>query len=652
MILNTPTTTRTGRRNIQYLNRDFGQLRQALIDMSKVYYPNTYKDFSPASPGMMFMEQTAMVGDVMSYYIDYQYNESELVNAQERKNLINAAKSRGYKVKVTTPSVTNLDVYQLVPAIMNSDGTMSPDLSFAQVIKPGMSTTSDSGVGFLTDEPVDFTVDTQNDPLTVSVYQRDASGNPEFYVLKKTVSASSGTIVTTQFTVGSPVPFYQIQLSEDNVIGILDIYDSDGNRWYETDYMAQDLVPIDVTNIYQNDTSLATYRDTTPMLMKFLRTSRRFTSNVDENDITTLEFGSGTNIQDDELIIPSINTIAQVSSLSGTDVSIDPSNFLSSKIYGQAPANTTLTIRYIVGGGVASNVNANSITSVQTAEFFGDITELSPLEQNLTNMVRSSIRVNNPKAAVGGRDTETNDEIRNNSMANFGAQNRLVTQQDYQVRAYGMPAKYGSIAKVYAVTDSQLDSIIVQAASNDNQVASSQSPQNVNTVTPSQNNPFAINLYVLCYDGKHNLIPTNPAIQQNLVSYLNQYRMLTDSIRIIDGYIINIGVNFSIITYKNYNKRDVLANCIATVQNYFSIDNMQFCEPISISNLRLQLGNIDGVQSVSSLNISNLTARDGDYSPNAYDINAATRNDIVYPSVDPSIFEVKYPSSDIIGKVS
>jgi hypothetical protein len=587
----------------------------------------------------------------MSYYIDYQYNESELVNAQERINLINAAKSRGYKVKVTTPSVTSLDVYQLVPAIMNSDGTMSPDMSFAQVIKPGMSTTSNSGVGFLTDEPIDFTVDTQNDPLTISVYQRDSSGNPEFYVLKKTVSASAGTVVTAQFTIGPPTPFYQIQLSEDNVIGIVDIYDSDGNQWYETDYMAQDLVAIDVTNIYQNDTSLATYRDTAPMLMKFLRTSRRFTVNVNENDNTILEFGSGTNIQDDELIIPSVNTIAQVSSLSGTNASIDPSNFLSSKIYGQAPANTTLTVRYIIGGGVASNVNANAITTVQTAEFFGDITELSPLEQNLTNMVRSSIRVNNSVAATGGRDTETNDEIRNNSMANFGTQNRAVTQQDYQVRTYGMPAKYGSVAKVYAVTDSQLDSTIVQAGSNNNQVASSQSPQNVNTITPTRNNPFAINLYVLCYDGNQNLIPTNPAIQQNLISYLNQFRMMTDNIRIIDGYIVNIGVNFSIVAYKNYNKRDVLANCITAIQNYFSIDNMQFCEPISISNLRLQLGNIDGVQSVSSLNITNLTARDGDYSSNAYDIDAATRNDTIYPSVDPSVFEVKYPSRDIVGKI-
>jgi hypothetical protein len=649
MIFDSPKSFQPGKKDVKYLNKDFGQLKQSLVDFAKVYYPNTYKDFSEASTGMMFIEMSAYVGDVLSYYIDYQFKESVLVNSEERKNIINAAKSLGYRVKVSTPAITQLDVYQLVPATVSDTGERVPDMRYAQIIKPGMTTTSDSGVGFVTNEPVDFTVDTKNNPLEVSVFQRSSSGLPEFYVLKKTVSASAGAIVTKEVTVDAPSAFYRILLDETNVINIFDVYDSDGNRWYETDYLAQDLVSIDVENIYKNDTVLSPYRDTTPFLMKFLRTSRRFVLGVDENNKSFLEFGSGINVQADEVVVPSISTVGRIDSFRGENISYDPSNFLSSRAFGQAPGNTTLTIRYIIGGGIESNVNANTIKSVGEIEYFGDITELPTLERNLTDTVRRSIRVNNSIPAVGGRGPETNEEIKNNALANFSTQNRAVTQKDYVVRTYAMSPKYGAIAKAYAVTDAQLDGITTQPAPS-NTVQSSQAPENVNQVSHDQNNPFAINLYVLCYDSNRRLIKTNPAMQYNLKSYLDQYRMLTDSIRIIDGYIINIGVEFSIIAYKNYNKRDVLANCIQLVQGYFDIDNAQFCQPINLSRLKLEIGRLDGVQSVSALKIKNLTLRDGDYSPNEYNIDQATINDTVYPSIDPSVFEVRFPSKDIVGR--
>ena len=642
MILDTPKSFQPGKKDVKYLNKDFEQLRQSLIDFTKVYYPNTYKDFSEASTGMMFIEMSAYVGDVLSYYIDYQFKESVLINSEERKNIINSAKSIGYRVKVSTPSITTLDVYQIVPSILNDDGSRSPDMRFAQIIKPGMTTNNDSGVGFITDEPVDFTVDTKNDPLEISVYQRNSAGQPEYYVLKKSVSASAGNIITKQVIVGSPTAFYRVPLAETNVVGILDMYDSDGNRWYETDYLAQDLVAMETENIYKNDSELFHYRDTTPFLMKFLRTSRRFVVGVNEDNTTFIEFGSGINSQNDEIIIPNINSISRPNSFRPENISYDPSNFLASKAFGQAPGNTTLTIRYIIGGGIASNVNANSIKSIGTVEYFGDITELPAMEQNLTETVRRSIRVNNPEPAVGGRDSETNDEIRANALANFGTQNRAVTQQDYVVRTYSMPSKYGSIAKVYAVTDFQLDSVSANVTS---------SSSALNKPFRDNNNQFAINLYVLCYDSNQRLIKTNPAMQQNLISYLNQYRMLTDSIRIIDGYIINIGVEFSIIVYKNYSKKDVLANAINLIQTYFDINNIQFSQPINLSRLKLEIGKLDGVQTVSSLKIKNLTARDGDYSNCEYDVDAATINDVVYPSVDPSVFEVRFPTKDIVGKV-
>jgi hypothetical protein len=550
-----------------------------------------------------------------------------LVNSEERQNIIDSARSLGYRVKVSTPSVTSLDVYQLVPSKTDANGEIVPDLTYAQIIKPGMTAISDNGVSFITNFPVDFTVDTKNDPLEISVYQRNSSGQPEFYVLKKTVVASAGQIITKTVAVSDPTSFYRLELAETNVVGIMDMYDSDGNRWYETEYLAQDMVPIDSENIFKNDMVMSKYRDTTPFLIKFLKTSRRFVTGTNSDDTTFIEFGAGTNVKDDEIIIPNVNTVSNQSLFRTENVSYDPANFLSSKSYGQAPANTTLTIRYVVGGGVASNVNANSITNVTSVEFFGDITELPNLEQNLTSTVRRSIKVNNSIPAVGGMGSESNDSIRTNALANHSAQNRAVTQQDYIVRSYAMPSKYGSIAKAYAIADQTVDT------------------------SKTNYNPFAVNLYILCYNSQKKLITSNIAIQENLKTYLNQYRMLTDSVNIIDGYIINIGVDFGIIVYKNYNKRDVLTNCLTTVQAYFNIDNAQFCQPINLSRLELEISRVDGVQSVNYLKLKNLTVRDGDYSPYEYNIQSATVDKIIYPSLDPSVFEVKYPTKDIVGKV-
>lgn len=632
MITDTQKSFQPGKKDIKYLSRDFGQLRETLVDFAKYYYPNTYRDFNNASTGMMFIEMASYVGDILSYYTDYQFKESLLVNAEERRNIIALSRFLGYKPRVVSPSITELNVYQLVPSKSDNSGNFEPDLKFAQVIKPGMVTTSETGINFVTNEPIDFTVDTPNNPLEISVYQRSASGQPEFYVLKKKVSAYSGTILTENISVGSPQSFFNIKLNNNSVIEILDVYDTDGNRWYETDYLAQDLVSIDIENVFKNDNEFYENRDTVPFILKFLRTSRRFTSYIDEENFTILEFGSGVDIRDDDLIVPSARVISQKSFFSNGGVAYDPKNFLQTKTYGQAPANTNLIIRYISGGGEGSNVNAESINTVTSVDFFGDISELNLNDQRTARLIRSSLRVNNPVPAVGGAGPETNDEIRNNALASFAAQNRAVTREDYVVRAYSMSSKHGSVAKAYVSTESEIS---------ENEIG----------LNRAQENPYAINLYVLSYNSSNQLIPTTPALRHNLKNYMNQYRMLTDAINIVDGFVINIGVEFGVVSYKNYNKRDVLNNCLEVVREYFNIENMQFSQPINLSRLELEIAKIDGVQSVSYVRVNNLTTKDGeDYSQYEYDIEAATRNNVVYPSIDPSVFEVKYPSKDIVGK--
>jgi hypothetical protein len=335
------------------------------------------------------------------------------------------------------------------------------------------------------------------------------------------------------------------------------------------------------------------------------------------------------------------------------NVPLDPSNFLRNENYGISPSNTTLTIKYLIGGGLQSNCQTDEIRNIISAEFANSSEGLLPEQVTLLNTVQNSLQVTNPVPCIGGNDSETDDEIRLNAMATFAAQNRTVTQSDYLVRIYSLPSQFGSIAKAQVISDTSLQTNVNPV------LVGSVDQNNVANVTDTSNsgffrqiafnaqNPFAINVYILSFDANKNLTIPNQALITNLITYLKQSRMITDGVNIIDGYIINIGVDFTISVYKGFNKKDVLFNCINTVKDFFNIDNWNFSQPINLSQLQLEIAKVDGVQSIVSLNINNLTALDGDYSPIQYDIQAATKNGVVYPSIDPSIFEIRFPDSDI-----
>jgi hypothetical protein len=386
-----------------------------------------------------------------------------------------------------------------------------------------------------------------------------------------------------------------------------------------------------------------------------------------------LQFGSGDVNLSDEIILPNSKNVGMglANSINRLNQGIDPSNFLKTNTFGVAPANKQLTIKYLVGGGVQSNVNQRDLTTIRLIEFEDDLLSIPDDKLNAYNNTKSSVAVENLEAAAGGRDSESIEEIRQNTLATFGSQNRAVTRQDYIVRAMSMPERYGSIAKVYVSPDGEVD--------NNSPASILANPKNITEFTnlvesikglPKQdiqkelvkylsekntsvgeiNNPFAINMYVLGYDLNKKLTNLNQAVKQNLKTYLGEYRMLTDGVNIINGFVVNIGVDFEIITYSNYNKREVLTNCLAEVERYFDIDNWTFNKPINISEIELILANIEGVMSVPSVKISNLCGGDGNYSTNRYNIDEATKGKIVYPSLDPCVFEVKYPTKDIKGR--
>ena len=661
-----------GSKDLSYVGKDFATLKQNLIEFTKTYFPNQYSDFSEASPGSIFIDQAAAVGDMLSFYQDVQLKESMLVHATERKNVMALAQQMGYKPKVTSPAVTDITVYQLVPSNNLSGVDNGPDANFYLRIKDGMEIESNtnSAVVFRTVDAVDFSSPTDRE---IEVYERNSTGVPTKYLVTKKVKAISAQEVATSVAMSDDTDYPTITLSDTNIIQITSVTSDDGTiKYYEVPYLAQESIFVEKPNTEYNG-NLSQYSGSVPYVLEIQKVPYRFSTKVNSDNTIDLQFGSGDVNLSDEKILPNPKNVGLglANSVSRLNQSIDPSNFLKTNTFGIAPAGKSLTIKYLVGGGVSSNINQRDLTSIRRIEFDDDLLSIPAGQLNAYNDTKSTIAVENLIPATGGRGAESIEEIRQNALATFGAQNRAVTRQDYIVRAMSMPERYGSVAKVYVSPDGEIDnnspSSILSSPQNITEFTNlvdsikglpkqdiqkelvkylSQKKSNLNEV----NNPFAINMYVLGYDSNKKLTNLNQAVKHNLKTYLGEYRMITDAINIIDGFVVNIGVDFEIIVYSNYNKREVLAECLAKLQQYFEIDNWTFNKPINISEIELIIANVEGVMSVPSVKISNLCGGDGNYSTNRYNIEDATKGKIVYPSLDPCVFEVKYPNKDIKGR--
>jgi hypothetical protein len=620
------------KKDVSYLGKDFSQIKQNLIDFSKQYFPTTYTDFNEASPGMMLIEMAAYVGDVLSYYADNTLKESMLEQASERGNIYDIAKSLGYRPKNSIPAYVMLDIYQLVPAI-GTGANVRPDFNYALSIKPGMQVKQNNGSSiFRTLDLVDFKFSSSFDSTEVTIYESDnTTKQPVYYLLKKQAKAVSGEVKIATFNFRTPVAYDKVVLPETNIIEIISIQESDGDFWYEVPYLAQDTIFETVPNLAENDPELSTYRSSSPNLLKLKKTAKRFVTRMRSDNKLEIQFGAGISDNNDEEIVPNPSNVGNGLSAvrRSVDVDIDPSNFLYTRTYGQAPANTTLTVTYTVGNGISDNVSTGVLTSLNRVDFDDDINSTN--SGAVLNFVKSTLAVTNPVAAVGAKTADTLQDIKNNALANFATQNRLVTREDYIIRAYSMPSKFGSVAKAYIVPDDQIS----QENYEQNRIA----------------NPLAMNMYVLGYNQDKQLVELNQAIKENLKTYLNYYRILTDAVNIKDAFIINIGIRFEISVLSNYNSNETLLKCIDAVKSYFNIDRWQINQPILKSEITNIIANTKGVQSVINISFDNLFDSDLGYSGNVYDLNSATRNGVIYPSLDPSIFEVKFPNQDIKGRV-
>ena len=606
------------KRDINYLNKDFSAYRSQLINFSQTYFPNTYTDFSNTSPGMMFIEQAAYVGDVLSFYLDNQIQETFLQFARQNNNLYDLAYMFGYKPKVTNLSNVDIEFFQLVPSKVSASAYI-PDFDFSLYVPSGTQIASEQAETFSIEDAIDFSVSNSLDPTLISVAQT-TNGNPNYYLLKKSRNATSGTIVTTQVAMGPYQEFPTIELNGNNIANILDIKDSNGNEYFEVDYLAQELIYKSVKNTNVNDPNNYTNSNDAPYVLRTETTQYRFSTRFKDETTLEIQFGSGNPADTDEIVIPNPQNVGlglpyEKSKLT---TAFSPTNFIFTNTYGIAPSNTTLTIRYITGGGVASNVDANTLVKPTT----NAVTFIkNNLNATQADYIFKTFTTNNPNAADGGMDGDTIEELRQNTIANVGSQLRSVTSDDYLVRALSMPSNLGVISKAYIAKP---------------EVAGS-------TAT--------LDLYVLSFNRQKLLKIASSTLKNNLKTYLNQYRMIGDSITIKNAYIINIGINFEIITLPNYNGSEVLERCILALQDFFDVDKWQINQPILIKSIQLLLDAIEGVQTVQNLVISNISGENSGYSNYSYDIDGATQNQVIYPSIDPMIFEVRYPNIDIKGQI-
>ena len=627
-------TSGTNKKDIKYLNRNYNSLKQDLVNFTKNYFPDNFNDFSESNPGMIFLELASYVGDVLSFYTDTQVQETFIESAREKTNLLSLAYNLGYKPSVTSPSTTDIDLYIQIPS--TGTGTYQPDWSYA--ISINKNSTFKSGQAnpttFLLDRDVNFKFSSSLDPTEVSIY--DLNGNPltsgtnaEYYLLKKSAKVISAQIKSTTFTLNEPIKFLTLEIPDTKIIGIESIVDSDGNKYHEVPYLAQETMYEEVLNVGANNPNLDQYGHDTPYLLRLKKVPKRFVTRFTSNNILQIQFGAGVSSGIDEEIIPNPDNIGigVKDNRSLLDFAFDPSNFMLTKTYGEVPSNTTLTVNYLVGGGVESNVDSNLITvpsSVLTSQNNNVDDEAS------LSTVIESIASNNPLPATGGGPGDTIEDIRLNAIANAGAQLRTVSKEDYIIRTLSLPSKFGKIAKAYIIKDDQI------------------------TVDTNAriSNPNGLDLYTLAYDGNKNLTNLNPATRQNLITYLEEYRMLTDSVNIKDAFVINFGVEFEIIAFKNSNNEQVLLKCINSLEEYFNIDHWQINQPIALNEIYNVIGSVEGVQNVENVRLYNKAGIALGYSQYAYDFDSANVDNIIYPSMDLSIFELKYPKADITGRIT
>jgi len=587
---------------IDYTNREFTEIRQDLLEMAERFYPDTFQDFSEASFGAMMLDAVAYVGDQLNFYLDYNINESFLDTSFQYGNVVRHGRALGYKATGRASTFGEVNLYVQIPALSSGLG---PDVRYIPILKRGTRFTSKNGLSFMLIENTDF-----NDPSNpVIVSQVDnTTGAPTYYAIRAQGKVVSGKLGSQTVKVGAFERFKKVRLTNRNIVEIISVFDAEGNQYYEVEYLAQDMVYKELSNDnFKNDNVASVLK---PMLV-----SRKFVSEHTRNGYF-LQFGSGDANETDVVASPQSVAIDVFGKDYVTNTSFDPTRLSKNTSYGIVPSNTSLFVVYRTTNNTNSNVAANSVNVVSAPLL--EFENRSVLTNGAINTLISSLEVSNSKPITGDVTNPSTSEIKRRIYDTFPTQNRAVTQADYENIAYRMPGKYGSIKRCVVLKDQ--DSM-------------------------KRN----LNMYVISEDSFRKLTTTNNTIKTNLQTWLNNYRMINDTIDILDPYIINLGVDFTIKLKPGMNRSDIQAIAVEKIRKAFA-EGFFIGESLYVSNLYSILKDIDAVLDVSSVKITNKSG--GQYSATSFVINKNLSPDgsqLLCP--ENAIFEIKYPEVDIRGKI-
>jgi len=588
---------------IKYTSKEFVTIKNDLVNYAKRYYPERYRDFTANSFGSLMLDSTAYVGDILSFYLDYQVNESFLSTAIEYDNILKIARQLGYKPNLSPSSYGILTCFVLIPS---SNGT--PNFAYAPVIKRGSKFKTTAGKQFTLLEDINFK--DQNN-VEVVVGNVSDTGVPLTYAIRAKGQAVSGEIAISKIKVGEYSRFRTITVPGSNITEIIAVTDSDGNKYYEVDFLTQNTVYIPIINRSDDN-------DTVVNILKPISTPRRFTVLKERNQLT-LQFGFGTNEDAEKTLNPNNVLVKEHGKEYITDTSFDPATLLKTDKLGVVPSNTLLTVIYRINS--TDNTNAGVNTIIKPSDIIFDFESQSTLNAVSLQSVRTSLEVTNEQPFVGSAPLPTAEEIKQRAFGVYSMQNRMVTKDDFIAAVYNMPAKYGSIKKVNVVQD-----------------ANSFNQRN-------------INLYVISNDNVGKLLKANTTIKKNLKTFLSKSKMINDSIDILDANIINLQIKFKIASFPNVNKFSVLETAKRTITNFYTNrSEFEIGEPFSITDIFSVLKTAPGVLDVIEVDV--VAKSGGDYATTNFSANThktADARKIVCP-VD-SIFEIKFYNSDIIGTV-
>jgi len=596
-----------------YLNRDFDSFRAELVEYARTYFSDKITDFSENGMGGLFVEMAAYVGDVMSYYLDHQFNELDIQTAVEPGNIERLVRMSGVKIQGAAPATASVDFYIEVDSTLKNTSYI-PDVTKMPIIKMGTLVSSKNGVKFELLEDLNFAKTDSQGNVIASYETRtsDTSGNPSTFSVKLTGVCQSGITSAESFIVPDTVqPFRTITLGSPNVVEIIHVSDSDGNTYYQVDALTQDVVYKRVVNIDEDSDLVPENIELIPAPYRFISTTSRQTG------MTTLRFGGGSADTFDNDIIPDPSEVSLPlygSKMTFSRFTIDPNSLLETRTLGISPRNTTIAVRYRAGGGISHNVSANQIATVSTL-----LTEFSSTTSaSIVTSIRASVEIDNPLPASGGEAAMTLNELRATALAFRNSQSRIVTKEDLVARIYTMPSNFGRVFRI--------------------------------GIRTNPNNPLSTELAILSRSSDGKLIISPDSLKENLRLYVNQFRLISDAIDIIDAQVFNVKIEYGVVVDTVANKNLTIQNINSSLKEYMAIENFQIDQPIMTSDLINLIINTDGVLSLVDFSVLNLVGdMDGrTYNTNSFSIASNTDRGMIYAPAG-GIFEVKYPDDDIIG---